>query len=267
MRQSLHLFELPKFPLEAQEMLSEKMQNFYHENGIVWAEAFSKLQEQKAQIFSQYHFEFDSQGNPILNEEGFPQLYEGAETTEQALARQNWETKQQNNIQQNALGEKNGFLKTFTENYQTAIQNNIGTLADPAVQAKLQAMVSAAEVQMDEMEHNLQLNVLKAGLPIPALQEKADELSKKFRKDERDFLSQLWETPEGEEIAQYQVQAKGVLFQQKLSLLSHSVEPIGTSPSLLSTLVPSSENTDLAEAIQNAILGASQHFKATFHLS
>lgn len=259
--------ELPEFPHAEQEMVSNKFATFVNQNQPQWQQEFAQLQQAKSKVFQQSHFEFDEGGNPVMDDDtGLPQLFPGEETPEQTQLRQTWESGQQSQIHQDAQQQKSNYTQTFTQTYQQAVLDNVGTLADPQVQAKLHAVISQGEAQMQDFEQNAQTNILKVGLPTPALQEQAGTLTKKIRDQENDFWDQIGQTPEGQTLQAYQENAGQVILQQKSALAASSDTPVGASPAILSMLSPTSDNPDLADAVQNALIGASQQFKTMFNL-
>ncbi|MBQ7501691.1 hypothetical protein IJT93_03105 [bacterium] len=51
------------------------------------------LETAKSDVFKEYHYEFDSEGNAILDSDGYPKCFEGKETDEQSEMRSHWEVK------------------------------------------------------------------------------------------------------------------------------------------------------------------------------
>ncbi len=263
-QQLMNTSGLPAFPKEAADTAAQKANTFYNVHSTIWSNEFGNLMQEKGELFSSQHYEFDKNGNPLLDSQGNPKLFNGGETQTQAAARQNWESKQTSLFQQNTAEQKQAYVKSFAESYQQEIQNNIGQLTEPQVQAQLQASVARAETGLNEFEENLQMNILKVGLPTSELKEKADELFKRFKDDENSFTSQLSQSPEGQELQEYQGKMQQFLLEKKKELASNSDTPVGASPGLLSTLVPNSFNPELEGPIQDAAEKASQQFKAAF---
>ncbi len=265
-QQLLNTSGLPAVPTEAADSAAQKANTFYSVHSTIWSNEFGKLSQEKTELFSSQHYEFAQSGNPLQDSQGNPKLFNGAETPAQTTARQNWEAKQTTLFQQNTAEQKQAYIKNFTDSYQTQIQNNINQLTDPQVQAQLQASVAKAETGLNDFEQNLQMNILKVGLPTSELKEKADELFKRFKDEESDFTNQLSQSPEGQKIQEYTSSMQQFLLEKKTELASNSDAPIGNSPSLLSTLVPGSYNPQLEGPIQEAVINASQQFKTSFRI-
>ncbi|MCL5037643.1 MAG: hypothetical protein M1269_11095 [Chloroflexi bacterium] len=130
------------------------------------------IMAKKERVFSQYHYEFDENGNPAVDEEtGKNKLFEGGETDEQRASRLTYEDNLEIAQKARQEAESQAFKDSADARQKEAQDAYAENASDPEVLQNLQNVneqISAEEyaLKMKQTEEDLLLNI--DGLPDPS---------------------------------------------------------------------------------------------------
>lgn len=79
------------------------------------------LETAKSDVFKEYHYEFDSNGNPKLDADGYPKCFEGKEDDEASELRSHWELKRKRAAEDEQVSDmEDGEIDAMSEENQSA---------------------------------------------------------------------------------------------------------------------------------------------------
>jgi len=130
----------------------------------------SDVGDMKQQVFENNHYEFDKQGNPVLDEKtGKPKLFEGAEEADQKILRGKWEQGVMKDLDKQHKAEWKEFQQRSAKILKD-IQQHPGDALDPekSKARQQQIMDLAKEEQALRMRHEKEnLSATTGHLPNP----------------------------------------------------------------------------------------------------
>ena len=251
-------YYLNQYPRKAKTETSNQTQTFNTTQGQTAKQTSSNIQTQKEEFFKKNHYQFTSSGNPVTDTDGNPVAFSnpnnGPEPEEAKTMRLAWEEKQVLQIDQKYNETKKQVVSKAVDDLRSAITYNLSNLGDPEVQENMKQIVARGEHELRNLEHNKQLDIIKTGLPTYELKKQLEEAAGKLREEEARFFAEMEKSRAGKQMKEYQQMVNEFLWNQKRRMAeNHSGSSIATSPSLLAYLVPSSNNQELADGVQDML--------------
>ncbi|MCD6310767.1 MAG: hypothetical protein J7M18_08615 [Candidatus Eremiobacteraeota bacterium] len=125
----------------------------------------------KERVFNKFHYEFNEEGNPIIDEEtGHPKLFEGGESAEQRGSRISWETRMKDELHERQEEEAGALQESSRIRLEEAHEEYSANPSDPEALTKLHEATSQIHAEEDalKMQHAKE-NLLFSleGLPDP----------------------------------------------------------------------------------------------------
>jgi hypothetical protein len=115
----------------------------------------------KAAVFSENHYQFDAAGNPVVDENGKPKLFEGPETSDLKKLRENWE-KQVMKDTENKLKEELAQLSEKSSSLIKEAYSDISNALDPEKNRLLREQLMEIARQETELRQKQENELRKA---------------------------------------------------------------------------------------------------------
>ncbi len=215
--------DAPPFPNEAaNNLLTMQQQNASVRSGFM-NQTQQELSDMKQQFFSENHLETTQAQTPdgqtqdqvALNEQGQPQVASGAETPQQSVARQNFESNTRSQLADKHDQQTQKFVEQQKQDFTQFLQANKPELGNPAVQAELQKMLILSHKKALGLRNRQQEEGLKCDLYSPEQVAVADDKLGQLRGMEDQHAQMEDESPEAGELYQHQQDLAELLRQKR----------------------------------------------------
>lgn len=261
-------YYLNQYPRKAKQDTSTQTQTFSSTQAQTAKQTSANIQTQKEDFFKKNHYQFTSERNPVADKDGNPVIFpnpdNSPEPEEMKTMRLSWEEKQTLQIDQQYKEAKKQVISNTLDDLRSTITSNLSTLGDPETQEQMRQTVTQGEHELRHLEHNKQLDIIKTGLPTYELKKQLEEAAGKLREEEAKFFAEMEKSQAGKQMREYQQMVNEFLWNQKRRMAeNHSGSSIAASPSLLAYLVPSSNNSELADGIQETLQSITSQY--SFH--
>ena len=211
---------LPEYPEENFNNLQEMQLGHLDARQAFTEQLSNDLQSAKTAFFENNHYETkvadDGKNQVALNEEGQPNVKQGAENGEQKLARLTFEGQKKAELSDKHQQQKETFLNKERENFKEFLAMHRDQLQNPAIQNELQRMVVNTKKKSLELQQNQEDERWRVDMPpSEEIASRLDTGLKQLREMDQRHLQAEEESPDAKALLEYDQKVAAILYDHK----------------------------------------------------
>lgn len=211
---------LPEYPEENFNNLQEMQLGHLDERQAFTDQLGADLQSAKTAFFETNHYETrvadDGKHQVALNEEGKPNVKQGAENGDQKLARLTFEGEQKTALNDKHQTQKDHFINKERENFKEFLAMNRDQLQNPAVQGELQRLVVNTKKKSLELQQNQEDERWRIDMPpSEEIAARLDTGLKQLREMDQRHLQAEEDSPDAKALLEHDQQVAAILYDHK----------------------------------------------------
>ncbi len=162
-------FEPPPYPETAHKNLQRLQEGHQQQRQQFGQNLKQQVADMKQEFFSKNHYATkpgaDGKLQVALNDQGQPMVEPGPEKAHHKEAREGFESKKRNDLNERQTAQKDTFLRDEKANIQQFMQANAADLNNPAIQAQLQQLIVTTQKKAFQLQQNHEDERWKDDLP------------------------------------------------------------------------------------------------------
>jgi len=242
--------QLPRFPKdEANQFLQLRMDNLQERMSFT-NQYRAELEQRREDFFTKFHYaerrppEQPDKAEVALDRNGRPMVEDGPETLAQQQLRTQYESSRKQELVEQHQAQREDFVSNERQQLQSFLQAHQYELANPAVQAELQRLITLSQKRLLGLERDQDVEYDAVGLPTEEMRsflvEKTDELRAMEERHEEEENN----SPGSLALENYRQQATGALSEYRVEaqemarIDSMFQRPQFNQPPQLNTILP-----------------------------
>lgn len=189
----------------------------------------SDLQSAKTAFFQDHHYEtkLGAEGRQEVaqNEQGQPNVKQGAENQDQKVARLTFEGEKKTELNDKHTTQKEQFLNKERENFKEFLAQNRERLENPYVQGELQKMVVASKKKSLDLQQRHEDERWRVDMPPDEkIAAKLDAGLKRLHDMDREHLQAEEDSPDAKELMEHDQKVASILYDHKKNAQAERAE-------------------------------------------